>query len=102
MTDMTRSDEEKSEARMDSMYPSVLDQMPDVPTGLCICLTEKELEKLDLDSDAEVGDLLHGMFMAKVTSISKHDSSDGARCRIEMAVTHLSLEDEDTEEEDDD
>lgn len=93
---MERTDDEKMEARVASYSPSIAD-MPDVPAGLCICLTESELEKLDLDDDCEIGDMLHMMCMAKVTSISKQDSGSGAKIRIEMSIVMMSVEDESTE-----
>ena len=86
------------------MYSSpISDGMSDVPPGLCICLTERELEKLDRDSDLEVGDLVHLFAMAKVTSISKSDSGDGEKCRVEMGIIALAAEsenDEDSPDED--
>lgn len=72
------------------------------PYGLCIRLTEKELKKLDLDEDAQVGDFLHGAFMAKVTSITHHSHEDGERCEIEMQIVAMAIEDESTEYEDED
>lgn len=96
MVSMARSDDEKTAAHLESMFPPTVNT-PDVPHGLCICLTEAELEKLDLDDDAQIGDMIHGFFMARVTSISKNDNGAGAKCRIELAITDLALEDEDTE-----
>ena len=105
MTDLTRSDEEKHKEHMASILASPMDHMPDVPPGLCICLTETELEKLDLDDDAEVGDYLHGRFMARVTSVSKNDSGGGAKCRIELSLIALAIDEnestEDPDEEED-
>jgi hypothetical protein len=106
MVDLQRTDDEKAEARME-MYASPMSDMPDVPSGLCICLTEAELEKLDLDDDAEVGDYLHGRFMAKVTSIAKNDSGTGAKCRIELSIVAMSVDENEStedpaEDEDDD
>jgi hypothetical protein len=98
MVSMERTDDEKASAHIESMYPPSLSDMPDVPAGLCLCLTEAELEKLDLDDDCEIGDLLHLKCMAKVTSISKHDHGAGSKVRIELAVILMSVEDEDTEE----
>jgi hypothetical protein len=102
MTDLTRSDEEKSKEHMDSMLSSPFAHMPDVPPGLCICLTETELQKLELDSDCDVGDYLHGRFMARVTSVNKSESGGGARCRIELSLIAMNLENESTEDPDDD
>ena len=100
LVDMTRSAAEK--AAEHERYSTGADHgldMPDVPPGLCICLTEAELDKLDLEHDAEVGDLIELRVMAKVTSVSKHDSGSGPRCRIELSITHMECEDEEEEEE---
>lgn len=99
MVSMTRSPEEKAEQRLEDMMPPSILTMPDVPPGLCIVLTEKELAKLDLDDEAEVGDTIHLMALAKVTSIRKEDTSSGCTCRIELSITDLSVEDENDEGE---
>lgn len=97
MVDLQRTESDKMEARAE-MYSSPVSDMPDVPYGLCICLTERELEKLELEGNAEVGDMLHGMFMARVTSVSKNDTGNGPTCRIEMGIFAMSvLENESTE-----
>ncbi len=74
------------------------------PYGLCLRLTEKDLDKLGLDDDVEAGDYLHCVIMAKVTSVSRHhhDSGDGVNsgCNIEMQIVAMSVEDESTEYED--
>ena len=98
MVDMTRTTAEKVEDMMGSEMPSVAN-VPDVPYGLCICLTETELEKLDLEDDCEVGDMIHIFAMATVTSVSKRDTGDGASCRIELAISSMSVENETDEEE---
>lgn len=72
---------------------------PIYPYGLCISLTEKELEKLNLESDAQVGDLIHLHAMAKVTSVSQNDTSKGLTCRVELQITALAAEDESEENE---
>lgn len=72
------------------------------PYGLCIRLTEKELEKLDLCDDVEVGDFLHGAFMAKVTSVSSHSHEGGKGMNIELQIVAMAIEDESTEFEDED
>lgn len=70
---------------------------PIYPYGLCICLTESELQTLNLDDECCVGDLLHGHFIATVKSVSKNATTDGDRTRVELQITHLSCGDEDGE-----
>ena len=71
------------------------------PWGLCIHLTHEDLEKLGLDCDVEPGDYLHGMFFAKVTSVSTRTHDEGAEARVELQITHLALENESTEDGED-
>lgn len=97
MVDMTRSPEEKAEERARDMFPPAIMDMPDVPPGLCIVLTEVELEKLNLSDEAEVGDLIHISGMARLTSISKQETDAGCKCRLELAICMLAIEDEDEE-----
>ena len=98
--DMRRTPEEKVEEAVERIMPEPMD-IPDVPYGLCISLTEKELEKLDLDDDCDVGDLVHLFAMAQVTSVSKRDTGNGSECRIELSIVSMAIEDESTEEEPD-
>lgn len=93
MVDMANTPQKTEEQPMPVM------QQPIYPYGLGICLGHDELAKLDLDADCEVGDMIHLMAMAKVTSISKRENSDGEDCRIELQITHLAVEDEDEEAE---
>ncbi len=95
MVSMERTVEEK----IDASLPTIA-AVPDVPYGLCISLTEVELEKLELDDDCEVGDMIDLRAMAKVTSVSKTDTGAGPKCRIELCITDLAIEDEDEEDED--
>jgi hypothetical protein len=71
------------------------------PYGLRICLTHKELEKLGIDGDCDVGDMIDLRCFATVTSISKNETEGGAECRIELQIEKIALEDEmdETEEE---
>jgi hypothetical protein len=89
LTSMELDDEDK----LDAM--PVLDQKPDYPYGLRICLTGKEFEKLDLDPrDAERGAIFHGHFLARVTAVS--DTEGG--CRVEAQIEDLAIESEDEED----
>lgn len=68
--------------------------------GLCIALCDEELGKLGLSDDLpEVGDMLHMHCMAKVTSVSQHDTESGKCCRVELTITNMVAEDEDEENE---
>ena len=43
------------------------------PYGLCISLENEQLEKLGIDSDCDVGDMIHFCAMGKVTSKSERE-----------------------------
>jgi hypothetical protein len=97
MQSMELTDEEK----IDSLAPIPISSKPDFPYGLRISLTEAELEKLGLDeSEAQVGAMFHGHFMARVTSVSRNEGEDGKKCcRIEAQIEDLGIESEDEENE---
>lgn len=70
------------------------------PPGLCLCLGDEEIKKLDLDvDDCELDSTIHLCCMAKVTSVSKRPEGQGGT-RIELQVTDIACEDEDDENED--
>lgn len=98
MVDMELDDESK----MDLASPTIQDR-PDYPWGLRISLTHTELEKLGLDIPEveQVGGMVHGHFMARVTSISSNSGESGQCCRVELQIVALSVESEDLENEDD-
>lgn len=89
--DLELTDEEKLDADMPIPMPS----RPKYSYGLRICLTEKELEKLDLEADCNIGDLIDARIMAEVTSVSKND--DGS-CRVELQIQKMAVENEGDEE----
>ena len=77
---------------------SIVDDLPKYPYGLCITIETEQLEKLGIDDDCEVGDMIHLCAMAKVTSISKREKEGGeGDVRIELQITHLASENEDEE-----
>lgn len=91
-------------------YGPMQDLSPDEPENggpnplnpnLWFRLTEKELAKLGLDHDAEVGDFLHAALLAEVTSVRKDRGPDGEPgvC-IELEIKALGLHDEDHEDMD--
>lgn len=93
MIDMAR-EPEKTEPDIAMTVP----EQSIYPYGLCISLTQDELEKLQLEPDCQVGDMIHIAAMAKVTSISQYETTESSNCRIELQITHMALEDEDQEE----
>jgi hypothetical protein len=78
-----------------------LADMPRYPYGLCLNLESEQLDKLGIDGDCDVGDLIHLCAMAEVTDISKRKMENGdERLRIELQITHLAtLENEDREDD---
>jgi hypothetical protein len=71
--------------------------------GLHLCFNQSTLDKLDLDtSDVEVGDMLDLRALCKVTSVSKNDTGDGEKCRVELVLSHIGIENESTEYGDED
>jgi hypothetical protein len=76
---------------------------PKYPWGLSVRFDQEILDKLNLDtSDVEVGDMLHMQCFAEVTSVSKNDTGDGEKCCIELVLTRIGLENENTEYADED
>ena len=98
--DMRKTPREKTEEVMEHVMPAVVD-IPDVPYGLQICLTNDELDKLDLDDDCECGDTVHLFALAQVTSVSKRDTGNGSESRVELSIVSMCVEDESTEDEPD-
>lgn len=93
MVSMERSAPEIAEASNPAM------NMPKYSYGLSLCFDQETLDKLDLEhSDVEVGDMLHLFAMAEVTSVSKQDMGNGEKCRVELTLTHIGLENEDEED----
>lgn len=99
MVDMRRTPAEKEESAVQTLPGNG----PDYPWGLAISLDQDSLDKLGLDDDVGIGDMIHLHAMAKVTSVSKTDNeATGPCCRIELQITHIATEDEDTEDDDED
>ena len=95
MVDMARTRDEKEE--LVGGAPQRLDPVDfvgDYPAGLCLSWDEEILEKLDLDDDIELGDTVDIRAFAKVCSVSKTND----HCRIELQITDMAVENEDTEE----
>lgn len=100
MVDMARSTSDiKKEL---ANYPSPSSDVSVYPYGLCLSLDEEILDKLEIDGDCEVGDMIHLVAMARVTSCSEseRETADGKKkrsCRIELQITSMGVENESTE-----
>lgn len=90
MVSMELDDDEK----LDFCVPSC--PRPDFPYGLRICFSEKELKKLELEIP-EIGDMIDLRAMGTVTSVTI-DKTDGEdRCRVEIQIERIALENENKE-----
>lgn len=85
-------------ARMVSLLRDNFMGGQDVDAGMCLALSDDTLEKLGVDDDVEVGDMLHMFIMVEATSVHK----DGQGTRIEARIIAGHVEDENTEGPDDD
>jgi hypothetical protein len=75
---------------------------PKYPYGLCIRLSNDELEKLGLAELPEVNDGMSFTAMAKVTSVSDNQYADGTHSRVvELQITHMALGEEHSDTEKD-
>lgn len=91
MKSMELDDEEKLDAHM----PIAMENKPDYPFGLRICLTTSELKKLGLDAaDCSRGDRLKLYADCRVTEVSHVDSEHGGKqSRVELQIEKLDTED---------
>lgn len=95
MVSMEIEPEERSET---GIMPETCPQ-PLYPYGLTLCFNDQVLDKLKVDtSDWSVGDVFHLFAFARITSISENETTDGSKKRIELQITDLSGEDENSEE----
>ena len=80
--------------KIDMAMPSL--GQPDYPWGTRICLTEKELKKLDLPIP-EIGDMIDLRAMGPVTSVSINKTDGEDCCRVEIQLEKVALEDDNRE-----
>jgi len=94
LVDMEMDDEDQ----LDCCCPIPMPERPRYPFGLKICLTHKELPKLGLSADCEVGDMIDLRAFACVTSVSINKTEGGEEeCRVELQIEKMAVEDETTE-----
>ena len=85
------------EEKLDFCAPMPCER-PDYPYGTRISLTEKELEKLGLDADCDVGDMVDMRCFGTVTSVSKNVDGDKQSCHVEIQIERMAIENEMEEE----
>lgn len=85
MVDMELDDESK----IDAIQPIPMPNKPDYPYGLRIALTDKEIGKLKLQADCDVGDEIEFRARGVVTSVNKSDDN----CRVEIQIQAMAVED---------
>jgi hypothetical protein len=90
LIDMEMDDEDS----LDCVCPIPMSDRPRYPYGLRICLTHSELNKLGLDADCNVGDMVDLRCFAEVTSVSKNQTERGDECRVELQIEKMSVEPE--------
>ncbi len=73
------------------------------PHGLSISFDHDTLDKLDMEDDMDVGDMIHFSAMARVTHVSKSEVNGKPCCHVELQIIDmLAIENETTEAPDED
>jgi hypothetical protein len=90
------------ESKLDAVMPIAMPDRPDYPYGLRISLTEKELAKLNLEPDCNVGDLVDMRCFGVVTSVSIDQRNGEQTCRVEIQIQRMAISDEMRDDEDED
>lgn len=99
MKSMKLDDEDLMEG-VSAPFPLSTMDRPEYPYGLQITLTDKELEKMDLDvADAEAGGIVHLHAMARIISVSQEDLRGKKCCCIRLQIEDMCVESEDEENE---
>jgi len=97
MVSMARSREEKISALEEAMPMPM--EAAEYPYGLCIFLDERDLEKLELEHDCQVGDTLHFIAMARVKSVSENKYNGKESCNVQLQIEEIAVESESDESE---
>lgn len=74
--------------------PMMGGDQPIYPYGLCISMDCEQLERLDLEDDCEIGDLIKLNCLARVTSVSKRETTGGSNTRVELQIIGIEAEGE--------
>lgn len=97
--DMELADEDKMDFAVPSIAMPGKKDLPEYPWGLRLSLDDGTIKKLDIDfASLAVGGIVHGHFMAKVTSTSEDQRDGGEMCRrVELQIQQMAVESEDRE-----
>lgn len=95
--DMELDDEQKLDLAVPCAAVPDKKLLPEYPWGLRLSLEGPQLDKLNFAPD-QAGGMVHGHFMAKITSISNDQREHGSTYRrVELQIQQLCLESEDEE-----
>ncbi len=95
LVDLAYTDEEK----MATDIPCGPIDRPRYPYGATLSFDQDTLDKMNLDTKGvSVGDMIDLRAFGVITSISENDTSDGPKCRVEIQIQKIAIENEATEE----
>jgi len=80
----------KSE-KSDRKKETVLSEAPEFPFGLSVHLDNDSLEKLNVEELPEVGSEFFMNTTVKVTSVSEHETDEGASRSVSLQITEMEL-----------
>ena len=91
LVSMARSSEALKQDRAYGTIMPIADttEQPVYPYGLCISLSDEELEKLKLDCDCDVGEEITFVIRCEVTSVSQSKAPEGSRSRLELQIVAM-------------
>lgn len=94
------STEMSDEQKLDMAMPCFPGRdTPDFPYGMKIQMDEWLLDRLKLDQDVEVGDLLDMRCFAVVTSVRKEQTNGKSTCTVCLTIEKVAIESESEEGE---
>jgi hypothetical protein len=96
LVSMELTDDEKLDIM--ACQPVALKDAPEYPWGLQIELSNRELEKLGLEADCSVGDIIDLRCFARVVGVNRTETAMGPEDRVSLQITDMATENESDEE----
>jgi hypothetical protein len=91
MVDLALSEEERADFGVPCALQSD-DAGPIYPYGMKVCFHRAEMDKLGLEDDCDVGDIVYLRVMGTVTSVSSNKRGDGTKdSTIEVQIEKVSV-----------